>query len=264
MEIIARGSAERRGVEVDEEELAQQKGFLELMIEEQSTALYSAGRVWDDGIIHPGDSRGMLAMALSVAHTAEGARRHRLRRVEALMFERLLIANRGEIAIRIARTASRLGIEPVGVYSDADAEALHVTSMSLSYHLGGAAPADSYLRADRLLDVAAAAGIDAIHPGYGFLAENSAFAQSVVDAGITWIGPTPAQIDLFGNKMAAKQAAIDAGVPTSASITVGPDGPNGTVTFPRTGQGCGRRGRSRHAPGGVRIRVGRRRGRRCP
>ncbi len=134
--------------------------------------------------------------------------------------ERLLIANRGEIAVRIARSAHRMGIATVGVYSDSDAGALHVDSVDIAVALGGTTPATSYLRADAVIAAALDTRCDAIHPGYGFLAENAAFAQQVIDAGLSWVGPTPEQIRLLGDKVAAKRAAIDAGVPTTTIIEI--------------------------------------------
>ncbi len=138
------------------------------------------------------------------------------------MITRLLIANRGEIACRIARTARRLGIETVGVYSEPDADALHVDAVDAAVSLGGAAPADSYLRADGLLQAALDLCCDAIHPGYGFLAENPDFAHRVHDAGLLWVGPPAEQISLLGDKVAAKKTATAAGVPT-ASVWEAPD-----------------------------------------
>ncbi len=128
---------------------------------------------------------------------------------------KLLIANRGEIAVRIARTAHRLGIGTVGVYSEPDANALHVDSVDVAVSLGGETPAQSYLRGDAIIGAAKATGADAIHPGYGFLAENADFAREVEAAGLTWVGPTPDQITLLGDKVAAKRAALDANVPTT-------------------------------------------------
>ncbi|MGK0477215.1 MAG: propionyl-CoA carboxylase alpha chain, partial [Ilumatobacter sp.] len=137
---------------------------------------------------------------------------------------KLLIANRGEIAVRIARTAHRLGMGTVGVYSEPDANALHVDSVDVAVALGGETAAESYLRGDAIIAAAKATGADAIHPGYGFLAENAVFAQAVEDAGLIWVGPTPEQITLLGDKVAAKRAAVEAGVPTTPIWEVGDDG----------------------------------------
>ena len=125
----------------------------------------------------------------------------------------LLIANRGEIARRIIRTAHRMGIATVAVYSDADASALHVAEASSAVALGGNASAESYLRIDKLLAAASTSGADAVHPGYGFLSENAGFAQAVVDAGLTWVGPPPEAIRALGDKASAKQLALQRGVP---------------------------------------------------
>lgn len=127
--------------------------------------------------------------------------------------KRLLIANRGEIARRIIRTAHRMGIATVAVYSDADDQALHVREATCAVALGGLTSAESYLRVDKLIAAAQAAGADAVHPGYGFLSENADFAQSVIDAGLTWVGPPPDAIRALGNKASAKQLALARQVP---------------------------------------------------
>ena len=126
---------------------------------------------------------------------------------------RLLIANRGEIARRVIRTARRMGIETVAVYSDADRHALHVQEAGTAVALGGTLSADSYLRIDKLLQAARDTGADAVHPGYGFLSENAEFAQAVIDAGLTWVGPPPPAIRALGSKSSAKALAIRHGVP---------------------------------------------------
>ncbi|MCO8126057.1 biotin/lipoyl-binding protein [Acidimicrobiia bacterium EGI L10123] len=138
------------------------------------------------------------------------------------MIRRLLIANRGEIAVRIARTAHRLGIDTVGVYSTSDVDALHVDVVDLAVALGGSTPTESYLRAEAVIQAALDAGCDAVHPGYGFLAERADVAHMVVDAGLIWVGPTPEQISLLGDKIAAKRAAVEAGVPTTEAVEVRP------------------------------------------
>ena len=131
------------------------------------------------------------------------------------MIQSLLIANRGEIACRIIRTARSMGIRTIAVYSDADAKALHVRSADEAVHIGPSPARESYLVGDKIIAAAKATGADAIHPGYGFLSENAEFAQAVIDAGIIWVGPRPASITAMGLKDAAKKLMADAGVPVT-------------------------------------------------
>ena len=134
---------------------------------------------------------------------------------------KVLIANRGEIAVRIARACDDAQLASVAVYADIDADAMHVAAANEAFSLGGNSPADTYLNIDKLLGAAAAAGADAVHPGYGFLSENADFAQAVLDAGLAWIGPSPEAIRQLGNKITAREIAVRAGAP----LVAGSDGP---------------------------------------
>jgi len=141
------------------------------------------------------------------------ARSPRLASSQSRTFERVLIANRGEIAVRIARSAHRMGLTTVAVYSDADRSAAHVAACDLAVSIGGNAPAESYLVVDKLLEAARRSGAQAIHPGYGFLSERADFARAVLDAGITFVGPPPAAIEAMGDKALARGSMAAAGVP---------------------------------------------------
>src|ERR1043166_7585530 len=129
------------------------------------------------------------------------------------LFFKILVANRGEIALRVMRTAKRLGYGTVAVYSDADRDALHVREADSAVRIGEALPAQSYLRIDAIIAAAKASGASAVHPGYGFLAENEDFAAACRDAGLVFIGPSPAAIKAMGNKAGAKEIMQKAGVP---------------------------------------------------
>jgi acetyl/propionyl-CoA carboxylase alpha subunit len=140
------------------------------------------------------------------------------------MITKLLIANRGEIAARIIRSAHALGIATVAVYSDPDADAPYVTLAGEAVRLPGAAPADTYLRGDLIIAAAAVTGADAVHPGYGFLSENAAFARACADAGLTFVGPAAGTIAAMGDKVKAKAIMAAAGVPVLPSATIAADG----------------------------------------
>ena len=140
------------------------------------------------------------------------------------MFKKILIANRGEIACRVAAAARKLGIRTVAVYSDADAQARHVMDCDEAVRIGPAAPKDSYLRGERIIEAARATGAQAIHPGYGFLSENEDFAQACADAGLVFIGPPPSAIKAMGLKaegggpMNTKPASAQAWAKSSFSL----------------------------------------------
>jgi acyl-CoA carboxylase subunit alpha len=140
------------------------------------------------------------------------------------MIRRVLVANRGEIARRVFATCRRLGIETVAVHSDVDAAMPFVAEADVAVRLPGSAPADTYLRSDLIVDAARRTGADAIHPGYGFLSENAGFARAVIEAGLTWVGPSPESIEAMGSKVRAKELMRKAGLP----VLEAPDVPTET------------------------------------
>ncbi|WP_460801615.1 acetyl/propionyl/methylcrotonyl-CoA carboxylase subunit alpha [Microbacterium sp. GXF6406] len=145
--------------------------------------------------------------------------------------KKVLIANRGEIAVRVIRACAEAGYGSVAVYADQDSEAMHVRLADEAVGLGGATAADTYLSIDALLDAARRSGADAVHPGYGFLSESAAFARAVEDAGLTWIGPTPASIDALGDKMTARRIAQKVSAPLAAGTDEPLAGPAEAVAF---------------------------------
>jgi acetyl-CoA/propionyl-CoA carboxylase biotin carboxyl carrier protein len=174
-----------------------------------SSSFMDRARSWETNI---------ASCLITVADTLPGMRK-------------VLIANRGEIAVRVIRACRDAGLGSVAVYADSDRDALHATLADEAYALGGETATETYLRIDKLIDVAGRSGADAVHPGYGFLAENADFAQAVIDAGLTWIGPTPQAIRDLGDKVTARHIADRAGAPLVPGTPDPVSGPDEVLAF---------------------------------
>ena len=147
------------------------------------------------------------------------------------VMKRVLIANRGEIAVRVIRACKDHGIESVAIYSDEDRNLLHAQLADFAYSLNGVTARDTYLHIEKIIDIAEKSGADAVHPGYGFLSENANFAQAVIDAGLIWIGPPPSAISALCDKVSARRIAAKAGAPLVAGTKDPVSGHEEVITF---------------------------------
>ena len=221
LSIVARAAAEAKGKEYDEEADDGMREFVEASVEEQSLPFFLSGMLYDDGVIDPRDTRTVLGICLSVIDNAPFAGTERFG-VFRPCINRLLVANRGEIAspgvphLPPARHRDRRGALRRG-----RGAAVRRARPTVAVALPGNAPAETYLRArPRDRGRARSTGADAVHPGYGFLSENADFARAVLDAGLTWVGPTPESIEEMGSKVEAKKLMGAAGVPVLGSLSV--------------------------------------------
>ena len=213
---VRRDGLEAQGKTWSAEDEAAFKAPIRERYETEGDPYFATARLWDDGVIDPAQTRDVLGLAISASLNAPDPRRP-LRRVPDVMamIESVLIANRGEIARRVIRTARRLGVRTIAVYSEADADAPHVREADVAVAIGPSPASESYLVGAKILAAARETGAAAIHPGYGFLSENAAFAEAVIAAGLVWVGPPPSAIRAMGLKDAAKRLMDEAGVPVT-------------------------------------------------
>ena len=253
---VMEAGARRKGQEPDAAQIDALKQKIVDNFESQSSAFVTSARMLDDGIIDPRDTRNVIGFTLSICREAD-ARTLAAGAVRRGAAMNLLIANRGEIARRIIRTARELGRDTVAVYSDADRDALHVREADTAVRIGGAAPRESYLNIPAIIEAAKRSEAHAVHPGYGFLAENADFAQAVIDAELLWIGPSPAVIRQMGDK-ARSEAHRRQGRRADRAGRRGDGRECRSDRLSADDQGGRRRRRPRHAPRRERRRIRRR------
>ena len=272
LSIVRRNAAEAAGRPFDEEADNELRMATEAQIEEESTALFATGRLWDDGIIDPRDTRTVLAIALDRGPLGPGEGHRDLRRGPALVaparLRRVLVANRGEIARRIIRGAHDMGLEAVAVYTAQDAQRPTWARRTWPLELPGTdAGRRRISNPDALVDWHSAPAADALHPGYGFLSENPVLPEACAAAQITWVGPTPASMRVMGHKVRAKETRRGRRCARSCRASSrgrchsrrGPGAVRGRCRLPAARQGVGRRRRPGHAsrPGSRRTARGR-------
>ena len=237
------------------EEAEKFKAPIRQKYEDEGNPYYATARLWDDGVIDPAQTRDVLGLAFAATLNAR-SRQGRASACSACepMLESLLIANRGEIARRIIRTAKRLGVRTVAVYSDADANMPFVREADAAVAIGPAPARESYLDGAKILAAARKTKVQAIHPGYGFLSENADFAAAVEQAGLIWVGAPPGAIRAMGLKDAAKKLMQDAGVPVTPGYLGEDQSPErlkkeaGRIGYPVLIKAVAGRRRQGHAP----------------